>query len=755
MERETSISGRTIALFAAVLAMAALAALASADEAVAQQEAWVLDEIVINPEGHPTDFVVGETPDFYESPRYDGTFERYELSDTAMVHRSRRVDRGEERWNMTTQISMTGPPEVLVAGDEVTVAATAVATGSAGVWNPFDQFEFRSAGVGLSGERFMAVGLNPAHYPPTAAVSPTFTVPAPWSDEAEIRIAGLLWNCAACSVEWVYRPDTRPSAPPARCKGRPATITAPSGTVGNRLVGTPGDDVIVGTPGADRIDGRGGRDVICGRGGDDVITGGRGADRLFGEGGDDTIRGGGGSDRMVGGPGNDTLVGGPGSDVALGGPGTDRCAAEREKSCEREPAIDGPRVDWTMPDRYGEASRNGIVRPTRNPFPKRFRVEFELRRGNGKRCATDDRVVARSRRGSFRTPRPQRPCTIIGRFPEGTHRVVFDLSTAAGRGRTRVEVVVQDWLIVGIGDSNGSGEGTPDIALGTRRGVRWVDRQCHRSANSHQALSAAALERRDRKTSVTFVHLACSGAQIRNGLLRGYEGIEPAAGRRLRPQLDELDRMANRREVDAVLVSAGVNDLRFGEMVPFCVKWRDCPNTTWETFGDETLAEVMDGFITRLPRLYARLARRLERAGIPAKRVYITEYFDSTNDANGDRCDPLIRVGVGPASRDFDRAEATWAAESVLGRLNATVRKAAVDHRWRVVRGAEQGFLPHGYCAGAARWIVTREDSKREQGDQFGTLHANFEGNMYQRDRVVALVRSDFISPTGGIRPPR
>ncbi|MFN3220242.1 MAG: GDSL-type esterase/lipase family protein [Acidimicrobiales bacterium] len=754
MMRKTWTSGPSIALFAALLALATVAAVATADEAVAQQEAWVLDEIIINPEDHPTDFVGGgETPGWFEEPRYEGTFERYEISDETIVHRSRRVDTGEERWNMTTTVAITGPPEVLVAGDEATVSANLTAGGSyAWPWNPFDRFEFRAAGVGLVGERSAAVGMNPDYYPRTAAVNPTFTVPVPWSDEAEFRIAGVLWNCAACSVQWVYRVDTQPAA---RCKGRLATITAPPGTVGARLVGTPGDDVIVGTPGDDHIDGRGGRDLVCGRAGDDVISGGAGADRLFGEGGDDTIRGGSGNDRMSGGPGKDTLVGGPGRDVALGGPGTDRCAAEREKSCEREPAIDGPLVEWTMPDRYGDASPDGIVRPTRNPFPQRFRVEFELRRGNGKRCAPDDAVRARSREGTFRTPRPQRPCTIVGRFPEGTHRVVFDLATKAGRGRTIVEVVVQDWLIVGIGDSNGSGEGTPDIPRAPRRRARWVDRQCHRSANSHQALSAATLERRDPETSVTFVHLACSGAQIRNGLLQPYAGQEPDQGPRLQPQLDELDRIADRREVDAVLVSAGVNDLRFGDVVEFCITWYDCPNRRWQTGSDQRLAQVMDRYVAQLPGLYERLARRLERAGIPANRVYITEYFDSTNDANGDRCDPLIRVGAGSTSLDFDRAEATWAADSILGPLNDAVRAAATRHGWTIVRGAERGFVPHGYCAGSERWIVTLLDSEAAQGNIDGTLHANREGNEFQRDRMVAQVRNHFTLPSGGPRPPR
>ena len=51
------------------------------------------------------------------------------------------------------------------------------------------------------------------------------------------------------------------------------------------------------------------------------------------------------------------------------------------------------------------------------------------------------------------------PCTIVGRFPEGTHRVVFDLTTAAGEGRTSVEVVVQDWLMVGIGEDPAAADG--------------------------------------------------------------------------------------------------------------------------------------------------------------------------------------------------------------------------------------------------------------------------------------------------------
>ncbi len=310
---------------------------------------------------------------------------------------------------------------------------------------------------------------------------------------------------------------------------------------------------------------------------------------------------------------------------------------------------------------------------------------------------------------------------------------------------------MQDWLVIGIGDSNGSGEGTPDRPRGSS--ARWVDEQCHRSANSHQALVAARLEKADDQTSVTFAHLSCSGAQIRTGLLRPYRGI--IEGQLLRPQLKVVRDIARAREVDAVLVSAGVNDLRFGEMVEFCVKWRDCPNTVWETFGTETLDQVMARWLNGLPALYRRLDRRLTAAGIPSDRVYLTEYFDSTKDQNGVVCDPLIRFGVGSRSRDFDQAEATWAADEVLLPLNRIARAAASRYGWHFVSGAETGFVRHGYCAGNQSWIVTRAQSKARQGDENGTLHSTLEGNVFQRNRVFPVVRNDFYESDERPRPPR
>lgn len=125
------------------------------------------------------------------------------------------------------------------------------------------------------------------------------------------------------------------------------------GTPGNDLIfafegsdvvrGGGGDDCIVGGPGSDSLQGEGGNDIIFGNEGSDSLQGGAGADRLFGGDGSDSLQGGdgndyaegnAGSDGLSGGAGNDTLIGGAGSDGATGNAGTDTCVAESKSSCE-------------------------------------------------------------------------------------------------------------------------------------------------------------------------------------------------------------------------------------------------------------------------------------------------------------------------------------------------------------------------------------------------------------------------------------
>ncbi len=99
-------------------------------------------------------------------------------------------------------------------------------------------------------------------------------------------------------------------------------------------------------------------------------------------------------------------------------------------------------------------------------------------------------------------------------------------------------------VILGLGDSYGSGEGNPDQPttwepwftpdqgdtrwlvreIGVDQSPRWVDDRCHRSFYSYQSLAALQRASADPHKLVTFVHLACTGAEIFNGILAPQNG---------------------------------------------------------------------------------------------------------------------------------------------------------------------------------------------------------------------------------------
>lgn len=96
-------------------------------------------------------------------------------------------------------------------------------------------------------------------------------------------------------------------------------------------------------------------------------------------------------------------------------------------------------------------------------------------------------------------------------------------------------------VIVGFGDSYGSGEGNPDVPAVWKKGfkpkrqttswltnlknlekngrARWLDERCHRSFFSQQSLTALGIASRSKTTFVSFLHYACAGAEMFDGLL--------------------------------------------------------------------------------------------------------------------------------------------------------------------------------------------------------------------------------------------
>ncbi len=161
-------------------------------------------------------------------------------------------------------------------------------------------------------------------------------------------------------------------------------------------------------------------------------------------------------------------------------------------------------------------------------------------------------------RGKAVTKLCSEPLSIEVAYPGSTGIAV----EVGGQEIAHVNVKITDLLIVGMGDSFGSGEGNPDIPVRFSReraadygdakkdvslagyparvgdwsqigdnkfieeNARWIDQACHRSLYSHQLRAALQLAIEDPHRAVTFVGAACSGAEVTTGLFLRYKGNE-------------------------------------------------------------------------------------------------------------------------------------------------------------------------------------------------------------------------------------
>lgn len=167
-------------------------------------------------------------------------------------------------------------------------------------------------------------------------------------------------------------------------------------------------------------------------------------------------------------------------------------------------------------------------------------------------------TAPRSGRGTSLTVPCDVPVTLEIPYPSGA-----DVSVEIGGRRiASAPIRIEDVLIVGMGDSFGSGEGNPDVpvrfsrersadygdtqkepqlggfparmgnwqSIGDKAFIdanpKWLDQACHRSLYSHQVRVALQLAVENPQRAVTFVGFACSGAEIVRGLFLRYRGHE-------------------------------------------------------------------------------------------------------------------------------------------------------------------------------------------------------------------------------------
>jgi lysophospholipase L1-like esterase len=239
------------------------------------------------------------------------------------------------------------------------------------------------------------------------------------------------------------------------------------------------------------------------------------------------------------------------------------------------------------------------------------------------------------------------------------------------------------------------------------------------------------------------------------GMLSPYTGISPSGGVRLPPQVDAMKAMIGQRQVDAVVVSIGINDLGFGSVARFCfddgvdaktAATVDCWAKPYPTArSSTTLQAFVRARAAALPGRYARLADALQRAGIPPEKVYVTEYPDATRDGAGQPCNPLIPYLDGRpfgfrVRGTITRAEAVEAENELIGPVNAALRTAATTYGWHYVSGIAAQSATHGLCAGQP-WFVGVYESLVAQHDVLGTLHPNARGQQAIAGAALSVLK--------------
>ncbi len=346
-----------------------------------------------------------------------------------------------------------------------------------------------------------------------------------------------------------------------------------------------------------------------------------------------------------------------------------------------------------------------------------------------------------------------------------------------GREVLQADIKVRDVLIVALGDSFGSGEGNPDVPVRFSRdrtadygkvggkddltgyparvgdwrqigdpvfikeNARWHDQACHRSLYSHQMRAALQLAIEDPHRSVTFVGLACSGAEVTFGLFLRYKGNEWVPNPPLLSQvsaaaeaqcgnkqteahdLPEAYHINGKipelkgglvlrkcpkdfaRKIDLVFVSIGGNDVGFSRLVANAVladqsNLKKLGGWIGEVHGQAQASSQLARLDSRYKSLNRALHSLLYIPWEESDRILLTGYpgMALTGDGSETCKDGRAGLEVVPDFRLSEQKlrEGAWIAD----KLHRLMRESAYTYGWTFVETHRRAFIDRGICSG-------------------------------------------------------
>jgi hypothetical protein len=369
-------------------------------------------------------------------------------------------------------------------------------------------------------------------------------------------------------------------------------------------------------------------------------------------------------------------------------------------------------------------------------------------------------------------------------LPQGQFNVQL-VASASGQTITSSQTInVRDILVVGLGDSYGSGEGNPHSPqqydwLGyTTRGAVWASspdaqestysRMAHRSAYSPIAQAALQLENSDPKTSVTFVFLDHTGATINVGLLGDQPSGDPGAPGSTPPQVDRLKQIIGDRKIDELAITVGGNDLGFAKVLADLIAADpDVDGSGYRTKFDNIINTARDNILQLGSTWYPALAARLNQ-DFQIGQTYLMDYPDLTRDSTGDFAQKVLDDVL--PFLEVDHWELANAYPQLLPSFMSTMKEACRQFGWTFVDGIHEAFHTHGY----GDWLRTATESAILQGplghrdpaseqvarlQTTGTMHPMSGGLDAERDRLLDkiglpdLITTDFTLSPGAFLP--
>lgn len=351
------------------------------------------------------------------------------------------------------------------------------------------------------------------------------------------------------------------------------------------------------------------------------------------------------------------------------------------------------------------------------------------------------------------------------------------------------EVQVTDLFIVGMGDSFAAGDGNPDVpvefsrersadystsgevslsgfparvgnwrAIGdnnfVRGNARWMDQACHRSLYSHQARAALQLAIEDPHRAVTYVGLACSGAETIAGLFLRYKGnewvenppelsqisaaAEAMCGRHraephdlpeayhLRGRLPELQGglvlrkcdARHARKIDLLFLSIGGNDIGFSRLLANAILaneslLKQLAGWVGGVYGTAEATHALSILDARYKALNRAIHNILHIPWDEADRVILTAYPGLALLGDGSAVCPDGRAGMEIVS-DFklssERArEGIWIAD----KLHRAMESSSQRYGWSFAQRHRADFIGRGICAGFTQNAFSIADDLR------------------------------------------